>query len=190
MSLSFPTVSFGTLERFGAKQICIVIDAEKLSQRAADALAQDLRAKNLECLEAQNGNEYAQTFFLSRGIVVFAKKHDPLDADHSRGMDLGVTVKEAFERIKEIFQQRYQQVQVHPLAHEKLQEFLTPFQSMGFEAAQAVMPELQGIESVLEEVKPQKQQTQKPKSRWHWLSGAFVILAFAYVIRLVFTKNN
>ena len=49
-----------------------------------------------------------------------------------------------------------------------------PGREMGFEAAQAVMPELQGIESVLEEVNPQKQQTQKPKSRWHWLSGAFV----------------
>ena len=37
---------------------------------------------------------------MTRGIVVYAKKHDEQDADHSFGMDLGVTVKQAFDTIK------------------------------------------------------------------------------------------
>lgn len=192
MSLSIPSINFGVLERSGAQQLCIVLDMQNLDQRETDLLAQELREKKLECLDAIDGNEYCQKFFLDRGIVVFTKEHDPFDTDHSYGMDLGVTVKQAFEAIKMTFNERYKSVQIHPLAHQNLQAFLTSFQAIGLDAAKTVMPELGGIEDVLEDVKqpePAKSegvstpQPQRLKSFIYWLIGGLAILAAYYLAR-------
>ncbi|CCB88517.1 hypothetical protein [Simkania negevensis] len=202
MTLASPAINFGVLERSEAHQLCIVLDTEKLGSLETAGLAQKLRNQNLECLEAKEGNEYSQKFFMARGIIVYAKKHDEQDADHSFGMDLGVTVKQAFDTIKKTFNEQYGSIQIHPLAYENLQRFLTPLQEIGLNVAKEVMPELNGIEDVaveLEDPQPKRSQpsTLPPKPQksnsgnlFYWMLGGLVILAAFYCVRQFFPNKK
>ena len=140
------TVGFGTLRE---AQLCIVIDTGELSLSKADELAQALMAKTLECLRASNGNEYAKSFNLEQGIIVYSKKHAPSDSDHTKGKHLGVTIKEAFEIVKEACGK---EMQIAPDALEKLEAFLKRFDALGM-APHEVMPELESIEDLATQLK-------------------------------------
>lgn len=140
------TVSFGTLREV---QLCIVIDTGELTLSKVDELAQALMAKTLECLRASNGNEYAQSFKIQEGIIVYGKKHAPSDSDHTQGKHLGVTMKEAFEIVKEACGK---DVQIAPNALEKLETFLKRFDALGMDPHE-VMPELEGIEDLATQLK-------------------------------------
>ena len=146
--MTFSTINFGTLNRQGAEQLCIIIDTGTQSEDSITKITEAFQKKNLEFLNALNGNEYAQRFQLNRGIVVYAKKHDPNDAEHSLGMDLGVTVAEAFDRIKKALREIQQPYQISPLAYTNLQNYLESFKEIGLEAAKQVIPELEGIETL------------------------------------------
>jgi hypothetical protein len=141
-------------------------------------------------------------FFMNRGIVVFSKKHDEQDADHSLGMDLGVTVKQAFDTIKKTFNDQYGSIQIHPLAYENLQRFLTPFREIGLDVAKEAMPELNGIEDVALKLKaPQPKGSQPntlpPQSQkgnfdnlFYWMLGGLVILVAFYCVRQLFSNKK
>ena len=193
--MNISKINFGTLNRLGAEQLCIVIDTGTQTEATIAKITDAFQKKNLEFLNALNGNEYAQRFQLNRGIVVYAKKHDPNDAEHSLGMDLGVTVAEAFDRIKKAFREIQQPYQISPLAYTNLQNYLESFKEIGLEAAKQVIPELEGIETLEDSLQTEDTkapvQKNKESSRFSfYLIGIVIIAALAYLIRRFQTKSS
>jgi hypothetical protein len=147
-------------DRHGAEQLCIVIDTKNLSPGNYLEVFERIRKKdNLECLKAiakdPSGNEYARLFKIKQGIVIFAKKHNNRDADHTKGKDLGHTVKEAFDLIKKIFNDLKINYSINSEAAENLRKYLLQFQDVGMNPAE-VIPELEKIELLVKEVNEAK----------------------------------
>jgi hypothetical protein len=149
-----PSVNFQTLidPRTNAEQMCIVIDTKNLTPERYTTLFSELCGRHLECIKAEGRNEYTRHFNIENGIIVYAKKHQENDEEHTLGMHLGVTIKEAFTNIKEAFNYINQEYSISQFALENLQQFISHYDEIGgVEVAKEFVPELEGIEDLLED---------------------------------------
>jgi hypothetical protein len=183
------TINFGTIVTEVGKgvgeQFCLVIDTNGLTDKRYDEIFERLRNNNLECLRAKKDkrptnlatDQYARHFGLERGIVIYAKKHQEYDAEHTKGKDVGVTIHEAFDKVRKVFDKQHFKYLIHPEALRNLEGYLAKFKEIGLEVAKDAIPELVGVERVVSELK-------NPPSKTNFFKNFQIGILFITLISL------